>query len=88
MLTEPEQPLFPNSKVPRPEVMTILLTAFVPVTLTTYFILTFLPNTSNDARLKVLEAVIANFRFLNDLDSFFSYYYSLYIFFFVFLVIL
>ena len=64
----PEQPLFPNSKEPRLEEITILLYPEFPETPTTYFTFTFWPNTSKVARLKVLDAEIEN-KFLTGLFS-------------------
>ena len=62
----PEQPLFPNSKEPRPEEKIILCEAWLLETLTEYLTETFCPNTLNEPILKVLEALIAKPKFLKD----------------------
>jgi len=48
------------------EETTILFTALELVILTTYLIVTVWPKTLNEARLKVLEALIGNPKFLKD----------------------
>ena len=48
------------------EETTILFTALELVILTTYLIVTDWPKTLNEARLKVLEALIGNPKFLKD----------------------
>ena len=63
-------PVFPNSKVPRPEVMTNLFDAVELVTLTEYFIETVCPNIVKEAIGKSLLAVMGKLaKFLKGLLS-------------------
>ena len=50
--------MFPNSKEPRPEDITTLLTAFELEMLTTYLTVTVCPKALNEQRVKVFEALI------------------------------
>ena len=69
LLIDPEQPVFPNSKEPRPDDITTLLTAFELEILTTYLTVTVCPKALNEQRVKVLEALMGNPKFLNGFDS-------------------